>query len=105
VRDWPVYRFIAVIGVYSYGIYLYHNSVRNPSLSLAMRMPASLQWPVLILAQFSAAILLGAVMTLVVEWPLLRYRDHILPQPVADIGSPREARSLHPASAATNPPR
>lgn len=100
VRDWLIYRFIAVIGVYSYGIYLYHSSVRKPSLSLAMHIPASLQWPVLMLAQFSAAILLGAAMTLVVEWPLLRYRDHILPQPVADIGSPHSA----PAAASNDLP-
>jgi hypothetical protein len=40
--------------------------------------------------QYASAILLGAVMTRIVEWPFLRYRDRILPQRVADIGSPKE---------------
>ena len=81
------YRVVATIGVNSYGIYLYHNSIRSACFSLAKHAPDNLQWPVLMLSQYSAAILLGVAMTRLVEWPILRYRDRLLPQSVADIGS------------------
>jgi peptidoglycan/LPS O-acetylase OafA/YrhL len=60
-------------------------------LALAKHFPETWQWPVLMLLQYSSAILLGAVVTRIVEWPFLRYRDRILPQRAADIGSPRKA--------------
>jgi peptidoglycan/LPS O-acetylase OafA/YrhL len=90
IRGWIPYRIVAAIGVYSYGIYLYHNSVRGPSLKLASHLPAFLQWPGVWLIQGVAAVLLGAAMTRIVEWPFLRYRDRILPQRVADIESVKE---------------
>lgn len=90
IRGWIPYRIVATIGVYSYGIYLYHNSVRNPCMALAKHFPAAWQWPVLMLLQYSSAIVLGAVVTRIVEWPFLRYRDRILPQRVGDIGSPKK---------------
>lgn len=91
IRNWLPYRAVAAIGVYSYGIFLYHASVRDACLRLAQRFPASLQWPIVMVTQYSAAILLGMVMTRIVEWPFLRYRDRIMPQHVADIGSLKEA--------------
>ena len=90
IRGWIPYRIVAAIGVYSYGIYLYHNSIRKPCLMLVSHFPAVLQWPSLWLAQCIAAILLGAAMTRIVEWPFLRYRDRILPQRVQDIASAKE---------------
>lgn len=39
-------------------------------------------------AQFTMGIAVGAIMTRVVEWPVLRFRDRIIPQRVNDIGSP-----------------
>jgi peptidoglycan/LPS O-acetylase OafA/YrhL len=93
IRNWIPYRIVAVIGVYSYGIYLYHNAVRNPALTLAKHAPPALQWPVLMLLQYSAAIVAGAALTRIVEWPFLRYRDRILPQRVGDIGSPDSAET------------
>ena len=91
IRDWIAFRIIAAIGVYSYGIYLYHISMRWPSLKLAAHLPQPLQGPAAILFEFSSAILLGAIMTIIVEWPFLRYRDRILPQQVRDISSPQYA--------------
>lgn len=88
IREWIVYRSIAAIGVYSYGIYLYHVSMREPSIKLATHLPQSLQGVGAILLEFSSAIFVGAIMTKIVEWPLLRYRDRILPQRVRDISSP-----------------
>lgn len=101
IREWFVYRVVAIIGVYSYGIYLYHPSVRAASLALAQHMPTSLQWPVLMLLQYSVAIVVGTGMTLLVEWPMLRYRDRILPQRVMDIGSPHEAEAARLAASTT----
>ncbi|HEY1808681.1 MAG TPA: acyltransferase [Acidobacteriaceae bacterium] len=94
IRQWLVYRIIAAIGVYSYAIYLYQNSIRYPSLHIAMHFPAPLRWPVLMIFQYSAAILAGVIMTRLVEWPFLRYRDRILPQRVRDIGSPESAQVM-----------
>jgi peptidoglycan/LPS O-acetylase OafA/YrhL len=88
VRNWWPYRVVAAIGVYSYAIYLYQNSIRFPSLRLAMHAPPLLRWPALMILQYGSAILLGAFLTRLVEWPFLRYRNRILPQRVADIGSP-----------------
>jgi peptidoglycan/LPS O-acetylase OafA/YrhL len=59
-------------------------------MALAKHFPAAWQWPVLMLLQYSSAIVLGAVVTRIVEWPFLRYRDRILPQRVGDIGSPKK---------------
>ena len=91
IRNWIAYRAVAAIGVYSYGIYLYHASIRGTCLHLALRFPSTLQWPVVMVTQYASAILLGVVMTRIVEWPFLRYRDRIIPQRVADIGSPKVA--------------
>lgn len=94
IRGSLMYRVVAAIGVYSYGIYLYHSSVRYPSLALARHLPSVLQWPGVMILQYSSAILLGAVMTRLVEWPVLRYRDRLLPQAVRDIGSPEQQSSI-----------
>ena len=64
-------------GCLLYTSYLYHNSVRNPCLALAKHFPETWQWPVLMLLQYSSAILLGAVVTRIVEWPLDVYKRQI----------------------------
>lgn len=93
IRNNILYRIVAIFGVYSYGIYLYHYSVTRYCLRLTEHLPASAQWPTLMLTQYLFALLLGATMTLIVEWPFLRYRDRIFPQRVADLGSPAPAET------------
>ncbi len=96
----PIYKGIAWIGTYSYGIYLWHNSVRQPCASLAAHLPARVQWPALFLMQYASAILLGALMTRLIEWPFLRYREHLLPQPdtrvVSNFTHPESASGPYP---------
>jgi len=80
-----LYRAIAWIGTYSYGIYLWHLSVREPLASLARRLPSSISWCFLIVAQYAAAITLGVLVTKLVEFPALRLRDRLFPRGIAQL--------------------
>ena len=75
-----MYRGIATIGVYSYGIYLWHNSVRAPLVQFATHYPEAIRWHLLFATEYTAAILLGVLATLFIEWPFLRIRDRIFPK-------------------------
>jgi len=79
------YRVVAWIGRYSYGIYLWHLSVREPLAHLAGRLPASIAWFVLLAAEYSAAIVLGVLLTKLVEFPALRLRDRLFPRGAAQL--------------------
>ena len=82
------YRVIARIGIYSYGIYLWHVSVRHPCIWLASHLPRSVQWPSAMALQFITAIGLGWVMTRLIEWPFLRLRDRYYPSSVGAVSAP-----------------
>ena len=77
-----LYRAIAWIGVYSYGIYLWHVSVLAPTAALGRRMPDWLEPLWTGLASLVAGIALGSLFTKVVEFPMLRLRDRWFPRPV-----------------------
>ena len=94
VKDTWLYKFIAMVGVYSYAIYLYHNSVRGPAMKIAVHFPQGLQWTALMLLQYGSAIIVGIVMTQLIEWPFLRFRNKIIPQQVQDIGTPDEEEKV-----------
>jgi peptidoglycan/LPS O-acetylase OafA/YrhL len=79
LRDLFVYQVVAKIGVYSYGIYLWHLAVRDWCAHFAERFGPALQWPVAITVQYATAIVLGTMLTLLVEWPSLRLRDRLFP--------------------------
>lgn len=74
------YRLVGWVGTYSYGIYLWHNSVRQPCAALVSHLAPAAQWAALFCLQYTSAILLGAGMSILIEWPVLRYRDRLLPQ-------------------------
>lgn len=80
VKSLP-YRMIAAIGVYSYSIYLWHNSVRTPLLHLCSHLPANdeLRWFSLWVSQYLCAIVLGVLMARMIEWPFLRFREKVVP--------------------------
>ena len=69
------YRFIAWIGLYSYGIYLWHISVVSPVLGLTHRLPHWFTVPWQGIAPTVAGALLGILFTKLVEFPVLRLRD------------------------------
>ena len=76
----PIYRATAWIGRYSYGIYLWHLSVRDPAVKLCSRLPPSVGWLALLIVQYASAIALGVFVTKLVEFPMLRARDRLFPR-------------------------
>jgi peptidoglycan/LPS O-acetylase OafA/YrhL len=83
INTWP-YRAVAWIGVYSYGIYLWHLSVREPLAKVVSSFPHSIQWGTLLFSQYAAAVVLGVLLTKAIELPMLRIRDHLIPRGVAN---------------------
>jgi len=70
------YNLVARIGAYSYGIYLWHTSITAPVIAVVDRLGISwLQYPV----RFVAAVLVGVLMTKLIEAPFLRLREKIVP--------------------------
>jgi peptidoglycan/LPS O-acetylase OafA/YrhL len=90
LRTLRVYRWIALVGVYSYGIYLFHTSCRSLCLKLTLHLPALLQPGFLLAAQYGVAILTGILATHLVEWPALRLRNRLFP-PRADSPQPEQS--------------
>jgi peptidoglycan/LPS O-acetylase OafA/YrhL len=73
-----VYRVVAAIGVYSYGIYLWHVGMTSPVEHLLAHFPAPahyLQYPVTVVL----AIAVGVLMTKLIEFPFLRLRERVIP--------------------------
>ena len=95
-----LYRLIAWIGVYSYGIYLWHVSVIAPSMAIASRLP---KWMVPVwtgVAPVVVGIGLGAVFTKIVELPALKLRDRMLPRQVdSPVGRPAQEERKEQAAA------
>jgi peptidoglycan/LPS O-acetylase OafA/YrhL len=86
-----LYRLVAFIGLYSYGIYLWHVSVLDPIKTVARRLPTHLApvWDAL--APFVLGILIGIVFTKLVEFPALKLRDTLFPRRVdSAVGIPAE---------------
>ena len=82
INNWLPYRLIAWVGLYSYGIYLWHSVVRQPSKILLGRLhiasdPAA--WIVSAFVQVGASIALGYAMSRIVEFPFLYVRDRFFP--------------------------
>ena len=75
-----LYRGIAWIGLYSYGIYLWHISVTTPVARATAGLPASVHWGVLLCAQYVVATMMGVLMTKAVEAPMLKVRDRVFPR-------------------------
>jgi peptidoglycan/LPS O-acetylase OafA/YrhL len=86
-----IYRFIAWIGLYSYGIYLWHVSVIAPVMSVSHRFPGWLGTLWITCAPALLGISLGVVATKAVEFPALALRDRLFPRRVdSAVGIPAE---------------
>jgi peptidoglycan/LPS O-acetylase OafA/YrhL len=84
LREGWWFRAVAWIGVYSYGIYLWHSLALAPGDMLirklaALHVPALAAWAPVLIAQFVIAIVIGYVTTRAIEFPFLRIRDAIFP--------------------------
>ena len=77
-RGW-LYRKVARIGIFSYGIYLWHESVLRPVDWTVAHVPSGWKSSTSTLLPYLLAIPLGVVMTKVVELPTLRLRERIVP--------------------------
>ncbi len=93
-----LYRGVAAVGVYSYGIYLWHESIRDPVAALAMHLPASMRWGGLFVGQFAGAIGVGVLATKLIEAPALRLRDAVFPRGAAHLptNDPEHEEGLSP---------
>jgi peptidoglycan/LPS O-acetylase OafA/YrhL len=80
-----VYRGVAWIGLYSYGIYLWHSLALAPGDILirkatALGLAPSLIWIIAMTGQSVIAIGLGYVTTRAIEYPFLRMRNALFPE-------------------------
>jgi peptidoglycan/LPS O-acetylase OafA/YrhL len=84
IRDSIAYRAVAWIGVYSYGIYLWHTLALAPGDIMirkmaALHVPSLAAWALVMSAQFCIAIVVGYVTTRAIEFPFLKIRDALFP--------------------------
>jgi peptidoglycan/LPS O-acetylase OafA/YrhL len=92
--SWP-YRVVAWIGLYSYGIYLWHVSVAAPLASVAQHLRAWLVPAWEGVAPMVAGIFVGVVTTKLIEFPALGLRDRWFPRRVdSAVGVPAEQEPL-----------
>jgi peptidoglycan/LPS O-acetylase OafA/YrhL len=83
-KSW-IYRGVAWIGLYSYGIYLWHSLALAPGDILIRKMTAmglapSLIWIIAIAAQAAIAIIIGYATTRAIEYPFLLMRNALFPE-------------------------
>lgn len=94
-----LYRAISWVGLYSYGIYLWHSLARDPSLNLVSRLHIPFDapnWICSVALQFAAMIAFGYVMTRIIEYPFLKLRDRLMPAP--EPLSPRHGLEATPST-------
>ncbi|HEX3376643.1 MAG TPA: acyltransferase [Candidatus Acidoferrales bacterium] len=104
IRHFVLYRVIAKIGVYSYGIYLWHLAVRDACFGIANHINPAVRWPIAMALEYATAIVLGTILTHLVEWPALRFRDRLFPAKDrlhSLIVSPDESNRKSPSAAET----
>ena len=89
------YRVIAWIGLYSYGIYLWHVSVEAPAMWVAQHLGGAPRVIWVAIAPVALGIGLGVVTTELIEFPMLRLRERLFPRRVdSAVGTPAEAEAL-----------
>lgn len=86
-----LYRLVAWIGLYSYGIYLWHVAPIGKVEALAKHVPAWLGTILMMIVAPLAGIALGVIATKLVEFPMLALRDRLFPRTVdSPAGTPAE---------------
>ena len=72
-----IYKAISTIGVYSYGLYLWHSALLGTGEKILAHYTGTLGWFLALGAQFAGACGLAYVTTRLVEWPALYWRESI----------------------------
>jgi peptidoglycan/LPS O-acetylase OafA/YrhL len=101
VRHSWLYRVVAWVGMYSYGIYLWHVGVTRPLEKIAGHLPElpGLQVTFMTIMPFVCAILLGVLVTKLVEFPFLRLRERMVPPTIPEPVIPEvEVKSFVPGT-------
>ena len=100
LRSW-VYRVVAWIGLYSYGIYLWHVAVLAPVLWESHRLPSWAVQPWDTGMSLLLGIAVGYATSRAIEFPALRLRDRLFPRRVdSAVGIPAEIETDHRFAAA-----
>jgi peptidoglycan/LPS O-acetylase OafA/YrhL len=78
------YRFVAWVGIYSYGIYLWHTVSLQPAeklakIALGYGVDSANIWILVMCFQLVVSLILGYITTLMVEWPFLKLRERFYP--------------------------
>jgi peptidoglycan/LPS O-acetylase OafA/YrhL len=91
-----LYRLIAWVGLYSYGIYLWHVSVISPIVGASHHFPHWLSIVWLAVAPVVIGGLIGVVFTKLIEFPALKLRDKLFPRRVdSAVEIPVEMEAVH----------
>ncbi|MEX3954792.1 acyltransferase family protein [Trinickia sp. EG282A] len=90
-RNW-LFRAVAWVGVYSYGIYLWHSIAFTPADILiakatALGLPKLVIWAAALTLQTTIAIGTGWATTRLIEFPFLKIRNALFPAPRALVGN------------------
>lgn len=106
-RMW-LFRAIAWVGVYSYGIYLWHSIAFAPADILiaktsALGLPALVIWALALGFQIAVAVSAGYVTTRLVEFPFLLLRNALFPAQGAASTEPSAPVPVVPKTPATEP--
>ena len=75
-KTWP-FRMVSTIGIYSYGIYLYHSIMLGTGEKIVAHFAPKPAWFLAMSVQTVGALIAGFVATRVVEWPFLMWRERI----------------------------
>ena len=97
-RRGVLYRAIAWVGLYSYGIYLWHIAPVAGVIALSRHLHGAWSEAALTLLPMLAALVVGVVMTKAIELPALALRDRLFPKPVdSAVGEPALREAARPA--------
>jgi peptidoglycan/LPS O-acetylase OafA/YrhL len=78
------YRVVARMGIFSYGIYLWHVSILRPVDAVISHLPRAIVPVTSTFLPYILAIALGIAATKVVELPLLRVRERLVPATIPE---------------------
>lgn len=92
------YRLVALSGIYSYGIYLWHVSVERPVNWAVAHVPHQLAIITSTFLPYLLAIPLGIIATKAIEFPFLRLRPRLVPSRTPEPQIPEPAAQPSPTA-------